>query len=160
VTWLVWLIFGVILAAMAMLAYPAVRAFGSAGKLSRDAGWKRVFPGVYRTGPYGGPYVEPDEAQSSASASTEHSPTRGKRLSPRGQRRLVVSVLLLWLLLAVLGVLVGLTLAPDDSHRLAGGVIGAVMASFVWVVLCWVIGFGLRRALIKRGYSVPGAPGH
>jgi hypothetical protein len=80
----------------------------------------------------------------------------GKRLSKKGSRSLVAIMLAVWLVLGVLGYFVGAALAPDDSRRLAAGLIGAALGSFLWVIICWITGFLLRRALVKRGYDVPG----
>lgn len=82
----------------------------------------------------------------------------GRRLSKNDSRRLVAAILAVWLVLGVLGYLVGAALAPDDSRRFASGLFGAAMGSFLWVILCWITAFALRRALVKRGYDVPGRP--
>jgi hypothetical protein len=88
----------------------------------------------------------------------ERRPCVGKRLSRKGSRRLVVVMLAAWLVLGVLGYFVGVALAPDDARQIASGLFGVAVASFLWVVVCWITGFAIRRVLIKRGYDVPGRP--
>jgi hypothetical protein len=82
----------------------------------------------------------------------------GKRLSRKDSRRLVVVMLAVWLVLGVLGYVVGAALAPADSRQIASGLFGVAIGSFLWVIVCWITGFALRRVLIRRGYDVPSRP--
>ena len=78
----------------------------------------------------------------------------GQKVSPRVRQVLRPALLALWVVLAVLGYLVGAALSPEES-RVANGVGGVMVACVVWVVLGWLTAAVLRHVLIRRGYEVP-----
>ena len=78
----------------------------------------------------------------------------GQKVSPRVRQVLRPALLAPWVVLAVLGYLVGAALSPEES-RVANGVGGVMVACVVWVFLGWLTAAVLRHVLIRRGYEVP-----
>lgn len=125
------LIMGIFIPSVLFLAavsvYGFVKITRGMPKLAEEAGWKRIAWGVYRTGPWGGPYVEPPESDIQARASAA-------RLTRRTRR-----VLLLVVGVELLAVVGGAWLAYAVGGSVIAGALTGLIAFALLIGLIWIV---------------------
>lgn len=114
---------------MVALMIPMVMAIGSSSKLARDAGWKRVFPGVYLKGPNGGPYVQQDAGARDADGSIA-----GRQKTRNAKWPLLALALFLPVVLPVAGALIFV----NEGHPALAGVLTGFLALALIIGCVWI----------------------
>lgn len=125
-----------LLVPFALMFWAAVRGLSATGNLARDAGWKRVFPGIYLKGPHGGPYVEPDRAQQDSMEATDR---------PRPGHRHKWPLLSAALVVPIVFPVAGGLISYAQGHTPTPGALVGILAAFLLIGAAW-IALGLRAA--------------